>query len=506
MPLQANQMSVRELLEMVFANKWLFLLCTVMGFVVSYYVAESKVKRYRSSAEVYLQNPMGNDPITKGIGRNEILGIDDTSSFAFRFQKVSGRVLEKERIEAMAKDLNLRDFDPSYHGISVTANRMAIAVTSIRPGENGATETKKIADYVAQSIIDEYDTVRDEHIEEAITFLRNLRDRYIQRLHDAEISLQDFNKLQKLALIEDEGETQKGLESIDSAQVGVKTMIEQYSQLLSRRMQNAIDLTSLQAQKMEVIRQINQEPKEIRQEATYVPSAVYRALEKNYAEASAQLVKLRESRSDIHPDVEDAIANADRLKAELDNFKEPVVDTEKRVVNPVVSKLNLDRSSLETDIIALESEQEELKTEIADLGERIRNSDETEQRLMERKDLENTYALEGSMYQDLTQRVAKAEMAAELTKTDRSVRLSWRKRGEIPTAPFGSNKNFILAMGTFIGVVIGFVLCFAREFTDTSFRNLDDASRFLDLPVLGVIPEVVGTPRRRRIRKQKRGL
>ena len=59
-------------------------------------------------------------------------------------------------------------------------------------------------------------------------------------------------------------------------------------------------------------------------------------------------------------------------------------------------------------------------------------------------------------------------------------------------------------MGTFVGSIVGIVLCFVREFTDTSFRNIEDASRYLDLPVLGVIPEVEGAPRRRRIRKQKR--
>ncbi|NQU43747.1 hypothetical protein HQ520_10715 [bacterium] len=47
-----------------------------------------------------------------------------------------------------------------------------------------------------------------------------------------------------------------------------------------------------------------------------------------------------------------------------------------------------------------------------------------------------------------------------------------------------------------------------REFTDTSFRSLEDASRFLDMPVLGVIPEVAGIGSRhglRRIGLRRRG-
>lgn len=59
----------------------------------------------------------------------------------------------------------------------------------------------------------------------------------------------------------------------------------------------------------------------------------------------------------------------------------------------------------------------------------------------------------------------------------------------------------VWAMGVFLGMIVGIVLSFVREFTDTSFRNLDDASRFLDLPVLGVIPEVTHTSRPRRPRR-----
>ncbi len=100
--------------------------------------------------------------------------------------------------------------------------------------------------------------------------------------------------------------------------------------------------------------------------------------------------------------------------------------------------------------------------------------------------------------------IAESETAVNLSTGERSMRFSWLSRAVAPSGPVNSNEQFILIMGAFIGAVVGVVLCFVKEFTDTSFRNIEDASRYLDLPVLGAIPEVPGVPRRRRIRSQKR--
>ena len=54
-----------------------------------------------------------------------------------------------------------------------------------------------------------------------------------------------------------------------------------------------------------------------------------------------------------------------------------------------------------------------------------------------------------------------------------------------------SRMGINLAAGAVIGLVLGFALAFFLEYMDTTIKSLSDVEKFLDLPVLGVIPKDV---------------
>ena len=60
------------------------------------------------------------------------------------------------------------------------------------------------------------------------------------------------------------------------------------------------------------------------------------------------------------------------------------------------------------------------------------------------------------------------------------------KRPQTPSFP---NVKLNLAIGAILGLIVGIALAFFLEFIDTSVKSLDDVERYLQVPVLAVIPK-----------------
>ncbi len=58
-----------------------------------------------------------------------------------------------------------------------------------------------------------------------------------------------------------------------------------------------------------------------------------------------------------------------------------------------------------------------------------------------------------------------------------------------PVAPVAPDKLMILALSLLAGVVVGFGIVLATEQSDTSFKDIEEIERALDLPVLATVPD-----------------
>ncbi|MDX1952946.1 MAG: polysaccharide biosynthesis tyrosine autokinase [Verrucomicrobiota bacterium] len=64
---------------------------------------------------------------------------------------------------------------------------------------------------------------------------------------------------------------------------------------------------------------------------------------------------------------------------------------------------------------------------------------------------------------------------------------------EEPTKPVRPNIGMNITLGVLVGLIMGFGLAFFIEYLDTSVKTIDDVERTLGSPVLGVIPQNVGS-------------
>jgi capsular polysaccharide biosynthesis protein len=59
----------------------------------------------------------------------------------------------------------------------------------------------------------------------------------------------------------------------------------------------------------------------------------------------------------------------------------------------------------------------------------------------------------------------------------------------LPRAPLSSERNKTLAMAAIIGMVFALGFAFFLEYLDVGLSTREETERYLDLPVLGVIPQ-----------------
>lgn len=73
----------------------------------------------------------------------------------------------------------------------------------------------------------------------------------------------------------------------------------------------------------------------------------------------------------------------------------------------------------------------------------------------------------------------------ELMKVDNVQVLDYAKP---PAVPFKPNIKLNTAIAFFLGIMISLGLVFLIEYTDRTIRSVDDATKLLNLPVVGIIP------------------
>lgn len=85
-------------------------------------------------------------------------------------------------------------------------------------------------------------------------------------------------------------------------------------------------------------------------------------------------------------------------------------------------------------------------------------------------------------------RYAEEKSSLELVKSPATI----FAKAEIEPKPAKPNTLLNLALGGFLGLMLGVGLAFGLESLDTTVRSLDDVERYLGVPVLAVIPRDVG--------------
>ena len=95
-----------------------------------------------------------------------------------------------------------------------------------------------------------------------------------------------------------------------------------------------------------------------------------------------------------------------------------------------------------------------------------------------------------SLHQMLAAKIESDKADALIPKTALVILINAATPGDIPVRP---QKTLQICLGAFFGLLVGIALAFFIEYLDTSVKTIDEVERVFQAPVLGVIPQNVGS-------------
>lgn len=109
-------------------------------------------------------------------------------------------------------------------------------------------------------------------------------------------------------------------------------------------------------------------------------------------------------------------------------------------------------------------------------------------KIAEYSEASKTYELQKNMLQNMQAKFATESVDLMMPKTPITI----HEKAEVATNPAKPNVPLNLILGAIVGLAFGIGLAFFLEYLDTSVKTLEDVERYLQVPVLAVIPKDVG--------------
>ncbi len=214
-------------------------------------------------------------------------------------------------------------------------------------------------------------------------------------------------------------------------------------------------------------------------------------------ELKVQLVNLRQTFSEEHPDVRRAKAEISELERSISASGDGGAGTS-RPDNPAYITLASQLSSVRCEIGSMSTQIADLRKRLFVYKHSIGISPKVEAQYnsmqMERSNIQ-------AKYDDLMRKVMEAKVSHGLEKEQKGERFTIIDPARPPEKPSRPNRVAIMLIGLVLGIGAGAGTAAVKEYSDTSVRSADFLSQALSFPVLAVIPEIL--PEKDIIRSKK---
>jgi uncharacterized protein involved in exopolysaccharide biosynthesis len=153
----------------------------------------------------------------------------------------------------------------------------------------------------------------------------------------------------------------------------------------------------------------------------------------------------------------------------------------------------LDR--IDRDIVQMREEEDRLRTAMANYQGRAQAATGRESEMTA---LMRDYGPLQSLYSGLLSKREDARIAANLEQRQIGEQFRVLDSARLPERPFSPDRQQISLFGALIGLVLGAAVVGLLEYRDRTFKNDDEVTAVLALPVLAVVPRMRSDRERRR--------
>jgi polysaccharide biosynthesis transport protein len=161
-----------------------------------------------------------------------------------------------------------------------------------------------------------------------------------------------------------------------------------------------------------------------------------------------------------------------------------------------IAQLELQLKDIEFSVARLNRNQETVLGQIARVQQWVET---TPVRETEWAALTRDYSQLQQHYQTLVSRNLEAESAELLERRQKGSQFRIVESAYLPRKPFKPDFGKFMLMATAFGLGLGFVLAYGLEFTNTSFRDVNDLESYLGLPVTCAIPKLETAGEKKRV-------
>ena len=192
------------------------------------------------------------------------------------------------------------------------------------------------------------------------------------------------------------------------------------------------------------------------------------ALQKE-TEAQARMVQLMSTLAEDHPDVKGVMRLLEKLNRNIEDR-----------ITGIVQGLEAQATAYRNEL----SQLDDMVKKATD--EDLRRAKDYREYWLKKRKIEN----EKIMLDVLSRKVAQETFDKQISRQSLVTITDFAEEGLKPVKP---NIPLNIAFGVVVGLMVGIGLAFFIEYLDTSVKTIDDVERSLQAPVLGVIPQNVGS-------------
>jgi uncharacterized protein involved in exopolysaccharide biosynthesis len=307
---------------------------------------------------------------------------------------------------------------------------------------------RNLANTVAQSYIDFNIDSRMKAAQNTLKWLTRNLEEMKKNLEKAEEEFTDFKQAEKLI-------------SIEKSQEMIAHKIREFNDTFIDAKNRRLEIET----KLEQLKQTSGSKEGTFRLRALITSSLIDTLYSELLDAEVEFSKMSQVYKAKHPKII-------QIKTKISNIRTKIRDEIKREIY----KLKTERSILLAKEKVIQSTIADFKQEAMETG---------------KKELHhNIFKRNVEMNQRLYDAILSSLKEADLTRNLDVSNIRILERAVLPKSPIGPNKKQNLIIAVIIGLMLGVAYSFSWEFLDRSLKTEEDAQKYLNVPVLGIIPKV----------------
>jgi len=471
--------TVRDYLRLFFRRKWVVVLPTLGGLLMVPLLWLNVPPKYRATALVRRKD--------LAVLRSTPSALVSKGGFDLSVDALRVEILSWTNLQRVIHQTNLdpglqtqKDWQDMYAelrdviDIRSRARDRGIDLIEISVIHRNPELAASVANAVGDNYVEETQKTSRADTKTAVEFLNDGTQEYQKKLRDTEKMLDEYKK--------------EHFTDLPSVRDGI---LAKLFALRTDEITQEIELTKAESRLQESERQLTEVPETVKGTVSSKENPIVANMEMQLMQRKAALTAyLAKGWTDEHPQVTQVRREIAGLEKMISETPARIQAIESEIINPEYQELHMGKRRLEQDIEAHKAALLQIRSRIEANEQQLKGIVEEEKRY---NDLMRDKNEAEQLYEQYRRSLVSARTRLEVESGQYGTQAEMVARALVPTSPYRPERVKIALASLAGGLCIGIALMFGLEFTDRSFRDMEDAASYLDVPVLGSIPTILST-------------